>query len=175
MALVSSSDKSIHQSELQSITLPICYLSRQQASEGSLGCCNLMLHVLPFKRVIQTGLPSLPEENKAIKDGDWHGLIWRTDCGKSPPTPSAKMREGSQAHPEPAWPCVTVGLESHCEAWRGNTSHSYSSPERSHTDVGQGQLEDIVGGGRTREVRGGRQERWLRKAHRVRQEVATLA
>lgn len=36
----------------------------------------------------------------------------------------SKLREGSQAHPEPTWCSVTGRLESCCEAWRGNTSHS---------------------------------------------------
>lgn len=47
------------------------YLSRQQASGGSHRCCTL--HVLPVKRVIQTGRPSHPQQNK---DQGWSMALY---------------------------------------------------------------------------------------------------
>lgn len=104
-AVFNSSDKSFHQNELQSISLPaICYLSQQRASEGTQGCSNLMLHVLPFKRVIQTGPPSLPDENKPIKDSDWHSPIWPTRCGKFCPRLLCESAAGLTLNlPGPVW------------------------------------------------------------------------
>lgn len=104
-AVFNSSDKSFHQNELQSISLPaICYLSQQRASEGTQGCSNLMLHVLPFKRVIQTGPPSLPDENKPIKDSDWHCPIWPTRCGKFCPRLLCESAAGLTLNlPGPVW------------------------------------------------------------------------
>lgn len=104
-AVFNSSDKSFHQNELQSIILPaICYLSQQRASEGTQGCSNLMLHVLPFKRVIQTGPPSLPDENKPIKDSDWHSPIWPTRCGKFCPRLLCESAAGLTLNlPGPVW------------------------------------------------------------------------
>lgn len=124
---INSCSISFHQNELKSISLPIGYLSLQQASEGSQGCCDV-IGPCPssFKSVVQTGLPLLPEENKTIKDGD--GLTWRTDCRKF--YLQLRCERAAKLTLNPPWPCVTVGLQSHCEARRDVVRHTATAHPR---------------------------------------------
>lgn len=48
------------------------YFPCSSTSKGSQGCCNLMMRVLAFQRLI----PSLAGKNKAIKNENWNGFFF---------------------------------------------------------------------------------------------------
>lgn len=101
------------------------------------------MHVLPYKTVIQIGLPSLPEKNKAIKDGDWHGVMWWTDRGKFPYSHDVR---GQWSSP---WtllaPCDSrARVPQWGPMWQYITQLQLAQ-EQTMLVLGKGQLEDNVG------------------------------